>query len=310
VNFIEQSCLPYLRNAQNEDGGWGFMPGAGSRVEPTAWALIALHEFASASSSEKAVSNAASFLKKVQLPDGSWPAALGQHSGSWVTSLACWSLLFSRQFESSLEKGLQWLGKELPGDSLTLWKIIRKLTAGGREAIQDDSFSGWSWTPGTASWVEPTSYAIIALRKGTKSPPPKLNQRLHMAKSMLYDRMCPAGGWNCGNPMVYGVAGEPQVGPTVWALLALQEDFAKPKIQESLNWLEHNAAGLQSPGSLALTHIALHLAGRTYAAAKLLPRIYDEKNEVLWNVPVAAWSALTATKHNWLSVTLPNGGTR
>ena len=29
---------------------------------------------------------------------------------------------------------------------------------------------------------------------------------------MLYDRMCPGGGWNCGNPKVYGVAGEPLVG--------------------------------------------------------------------------------------------------
>ena len=65
MNFIEQSCLPYLRNAQNEDGGWGFMPGAGSRVEPTAWALIALHEFASATGSQKAVSDAAALFETI-----------------------------------------------------------------------------------------------------------------------------------------------------------------------------------------------------------------------------------------------------
>ena len=49
---------------------------------------------------------------------------------------------------------------------------------------------------------------------------------------MLYDRMCPGGGWNCGNPMVYGVPGEALIVPTVWALLALRDE---PKKTEFLN---------------------------------------------------------------------------
>jgi len=33
--FAENICAPLLRDAQNPDGGWGFHPGANSRVEPT-----------------------------------------------------------------------------------------------------------------------------------------------------------------------------------------------------------------------------------------------------------------------------------
>ncbi len=194
---------------------------------------------------------------------------------------------------------------------MTLWRLVRKLTGGGQEVAQDEALSGWSWTPGTASWVEPTSYAMIVLRSAGKALPPKVQGRMKVAKSMLYDRMCPDGGWNCGNPMVYGVAGEAQVGPTVWALMALQEDAQAPKVQASLNWLEKNAEKVESAGSLALTHIALHQAGRSYAAAKLLPRLYDEKHEPFWNVPTAAWTALTAVpKPHWLAVTAANGNLR
>ncbi len=42
--FVEEVCLPFLRNAQNRDGGWGFHPQSESRVEPTCWALQALSE--------------------------------------------------------------------------------------------------------------------------------------------------------------------------------------------------------------------------------------------------------------------------
>jgi Prenyltransferase and squalene oxidase repeat len=306
VTFIEQSCLPYLTGTQNEDGGWGFKPGTTSRVEPTAWALLALQEYFSAGSSEKSVAGGLHFLKASQLPDGSWPAAPAQRTGSWVTSVACWALLANPQSKHMLERGLHWLSNEWPGDSTKWWRFVRTLTAGRSKTGQNDSYSGWSWTPGTSSWVEPTSYAIIVLRSRAKSLPAKARRRLQVAKAMLFDRMCPGGGWNSGNPVVYGVAGEAQIDPTVWALLALQGDAGQAKIQLSLDWLERQAVGLQSPGSMALTYVALGAYGRTASAANLSPRICDQKNELLWNVPVVAWTVLTASsKKNWLAVTRP-----
>jgi hypothetical protein len=313
VSFIEQTCVPYLKKGQNHDGGWGFMPNAGSRVEPTAWAILALQEMSGApgvTGVERVIANAGEFLKKSQLADGSWPAALGQREGSWVTSLACWALHFSKQQQASVDRGVEWLLKEWPGEAKPLMKVLR-LFGGAKQTDQDDSLSGWSWTPGTASWVEPTSYAMIVLRNSAQAASPKLQKRIEMAKAMLYDRMCPHGGWNCGNPMVYGVAGEPQVGPTVWALLALQTDLSKPKVYESMAWLEKNAQNLESPGSLALTSIALQRAGRAEAAGKLAPRIFSERNECVWNVQAAAWTTLAGSaEQRWLAVTVPGAAAR
>ena len=90
ANFVTSVCLPFLRAAQNQDGGWGFRPGLESRVEATAWVLLALREI---ESSEEMQGAAFRFLRASQLPDGSWPASATQREGCWVTSLASWALL-------------------------------------------------------------------------------------------------------------------------------------------------------------------------------------------------------------------------
>ncbi len=83
-NFLAEICLPFLKSAQNADGGWGFRTGAESRVEPTAWAILAL---AGLDSQAEIVSGGLRFLRSTQLPDGSWPASPGQTVGCWATSL-------------------------------------------------------------------------------------------------------------------------------------------------------------------------------------------------------------------------------
>jgi len=100
----------------------------------------------------------------------------------------------------------------------------------------------------TASWVEPTAHALLFLR----SLPAKMYssqgaKRRQLAERMLYDRICPGGGWNSGNPLVYGVAGVPRVGPTVWALLALRDDAERAEIQMSLDWLQGAYGTIHGP---------------------------------------------------------------
>ena len=300
--FVEKTGLPYLLDAQNEDGGWGFHAGSTSRAEPTAWALIALLECAFTQAHEDAASRAFHFLGVAQLPDGSWPSSPELLEGSWVTSLVCLALLGRNELSGNVARGLDWLCKELPGEARLLRRLVRRFKAKQGLVSQDDSYFGWSWTRGTASWVEPTSYAIIFLR----STPAELlsataNRRLRIGEAMLYDRMCPGGGWNCGNPMVYGTPGEPQVSSTVWALLALVEHPERPEVQKSLHWLEGNSKSIQSPVSLSLAVMALNAYGRPDPGlADSLRTMYEEK-EILWDVPGVAWAALAlCSARNWL----------
>jgi hypothetical protein len=137
--------------------------------------------------------------------------------------------------------------------------------------------------------------------------PSETRSRLKVAEEMLYDRMCPGGGWNCGNPMVYGVAGVPQVGPTVWALLALRERSPRPEIEKSLEWLEKNSDRIKSPASYALTDIALRTFGRRIPASDVSLRHLREQNDLPWSVPEMAWASLSmSSKQRWLHLVSPS----
>ena len=309
MNFSEEICLPYLRAAQNPDGGWGFRSGAQSRVEPTAWALIALQQAFStradgghANADSDASQRGLRYLADSQLVDGSWPAAAGQAQGAWVTSLACWAFLSANENRAELARGLNWLAAERPGDAGTWFRFLRGFTANKKVSSQNDALWGWSWTAGTASWVEPSAYALLVLLAAPQDLVPSgAASRLKLAEAMLFDRMCPGGGWNCGNPMVYGVAGEPQVSTTVWALLALREHAERSEVQQSLAWLEKNWSSIESPASLALTQIALNGFDRgnsTFIAT--IERLY-QPDAIAWTVPVAAWAALAASGRKFWS---------
>lgn len=300
--LADKVCLPFLLNAQNKDGGWGFHAGSASRAEPTAWALVALTQYAGSSAHDEAASRACHFLELAQLPDGSWPSSPDQKEGSWATSLACFALLHRKESRGNVARGVGWLSNELPREAHWFPRLLRRLAA-RRLGSLNESYYGWCWTVGTASWVEPTSYAILFLRA---SPPEMLSaaakRRVQIGEAMLRDRMCPGGGWDCGNPMIYGVPGDPLVIPTVWALLALRGESERTENVLSLDWLEKNLESIQGPGSLALARICIEAYGHKWPASA--PRLRDVygKNEFLHNIPVIAWACLaSATGKHWLA---------
>jgi Prenyltransferase and squalene oxidase repeat len=289
-----QGWIAELQQSQNRDGGWGFRPGAESRMEPTAWALIALSAAGLSGESQAALD----FVANAQLKDGSWAAAAGEHQGCWVTALACWALRGQAELAARVSRALRWLGEDRPGDARLLWRMSRKLVSRQSSSGQRADLYGWSWTPGTASWVEPTCYALLALRT-TKTRP--FREREQMAEAMLYDRMCLGGGWNCGNPRVYGVAGQPQVGPTVWALLALRHHFERAENQLSLAWLVSHLANIRSPESLALAEIALAVYDQhSSLLTERLCRLRDSE-ATRWTTPAICWTVLALSGNlNWL----------
>jgi hypothetical protein len=114
--------------------------------------------------------------------------------------------------------------------------------------------------------------------------------------------MCPGGGWNCGNPRVYGVAGQPQVGPTVWALIALRGQPQRAENCESLAWLEGNREKIQSPESLALTNLALKLYGKSNGAAADKIDPFQAASARSWSIQALSWAALALSENSkWLN---------
>ena len=301
--FATSSCLPFIRNAQNPDGGWGFQPALQSRVEPTCWAILALRNPANTAAFDESVTRGLQFLRNAQLADGSWAASAELRTGCWVTSVACWVLSGDAEARGAVTAGVKWLCNDWPRDS-SLWRRLRaRFSSQNRISAQNNSYRGWGWTPGTSSWVEPTSFGLILLGRIPAASWPKGAQRRHeLARKMLYDRMCPGGGWNCGNPMVYGVAGEALIIPTVWALLALRDEPNRPEFVMSLNWLEKNVENARGTGSLALARICMEVNGRRWPAAGAAVTDFCARNESMQNVPVAAWTCLASRdRHEWLT---------
>jgi hypothetical protein len=287
-------CPEFLITNQNSDGGWGYHPASPSAVEATASVLLALNSTPQASATTEACARARIWLVQAQRADGSWPSFPGQPQGCWVTSLASLSLHLHGGEQNAVERGHRWLLNEWPAES-ALWWRVRQTLFSSHETRQNSSLCGWSWTPGTASWVEPTAHALLFLRTLPVSMDSSQGaKRRQLAERMLYDRMCPGGGWNSGNPLVYGVAGVPRVGPTVWALLALREDAERAEIQMSLDWLQGAYGAIQGPASLALAHRCLAAYGRsTSPLAPGLAKLYAQ-NRFFENVLTHAWIILAS----------------
>lgn len=293
LSFPQAFSPGFLCRAQNADGGWGYRPGLHSSTEPTAWSILALRTHEAAAG--KVLSSASDWLQRAQLKEGAWPTDAAEYPGCWTTALACLALLKPGiPLDDSVSRGLQWLCETRPAEGNSLWRL-RQRWLGKSETVvsQNHSLFGWSWTPNTASWVEPTAYALILLQNlPRESYPPRAAERLQRGEKMLYDRVCPGGGWNAGNPLVYGVPGVPRIGPTVWALLALRRYKDRAANMESLDWLERNYNSVHSPSSLALAQLCLKVYGRPIATIEPeLHKLYHH-NQFLQNIPVMGWALM------------------
>lgn len=296
-------CLPHLVSAQNADGGWGFRAWSASAVEATCWALLAMEQEPEASDSHACREQGIRWLLKCQLADGSWPVYPDQVNGCWATSLACLALKRHPNSHGAVVAGARWLLNAWPAEG-NFWRRVQRWIsrADGRVRL-NPLLRGWAWTPGTSSWVEPTACTLIALQNIPVANPRQLQRRARLAEAMLFDRCCPQGGWNSGNPFVYGVPGEPLVGPTVWTLLALQAQNHRTEVQKSLAWLEDQLPKIKGPGSLALAHICLRVFGWAAPPVESRLRKLFETNGFLGNIPVLAYCAISLQgSSEWLGM--------
>jgi hypothetical protein len=297
--WLHAEFVSHLKDLQNADGGWGFHSGEQSRVEPTSWAAYALRGSGCELHKEN-FRKAIKFLQGKQFPNGSWPACEQMKDGSWVTSLACIVLGSDGQSGRNVAAGLKWLCQDFPRDS-SPWRRLMQRLRPPSHVTMNDSYRGWGWTPRTSSWVEPTAFALMALREATPQDlPAAANQRRNLATGLLYDRMCPGGGWNCGNPRVYGVDGDALILPTCWALLALRGAPEKPGRALSLSWLQKEFANIQSAGSLALARMTLENYGIEAPWAKRNLREWTAEELTEEGTHVLAWVCMALdSERSW-----------
>lgn len=211
-----ESRLDLLCRSQNPDGGWGYFPGKQSWLEPTCYAILALH-----GSREDAAERGWRLIRSWQGSDGCWRPANQVQTESWATALCVTLAMVRGEPGAVLQRAMNWLLATEGADTNWLNRVSAAL---GLTAVDSDpSLPGWPWKPGTSSWIEPTAHTLIALKKASsRAPSAAVRRRIRLGEEMILNRRCRDGGWNYGNRTVYGVPLPSYPETTALALLGLQ----------------------------------------------------------------------------------------
>jgi hypothetical protein len=290
--------------ARNATGGWGYFPAKGSRVEPTAWSLLALLNSGGAWDGPPAA----------LLPHASFLSLSQQHGGLIVEdarlpgNLAFNGLAALLALDQPATMGSLQVGALLTAITGT-WGIRLPQTP---EFRQDNSLRGWPWIDATFSWVEPTSWCLLSLKHwrlsadGGRTPAGwspgmagLVQARIEEGSRMLLDRVCAAGGWNYGNSAVLGEDLRPYIPTTAIALLALGANQADEATTRSLNYLQQHA--LAEPAGLALSLALICLTVHGLDTAAVTERLLAQwaSTRFLGNTLVMAMAlyALSSDRH-------------
>jgi len=215
--YVENRRALLLRT-QNVDGGWGYFPGKSSWLEPTAYAILALH---GQGQSADSLARAWRLVESWQLPNGSWRAGSQVQDGTWVTALGLTLTSLMPSSDAARSKAVDALLRTDGAERCTKFRIMELLGLGHIE--EDTSHAAWPWRPGTSSWIEPTVHSVIALKKAQALRPNlDVANRIREGEEMILSRRCADGGWNHGAPVALKIPIGSYPESTALGLLALQ----------------------------------------------------------------------------------------
>lgn len=225
--FATTTARNRLLQLHRGDGGWSYRPDSPApSVEPTALASLAI--LASTRPSDpntsthvKATQAGRWIADRARRPDGSTVVSPSTRvEPGWTTpfALLLWNALGG--FDAERSAAVAWLlalqGK--PGEPIP-----------HNPMGHDVTLIGWPWVSDTHSWVEPTATSLLALASSV----PPTQPRMMAGVRLLLDRAISTGGWNLGNPIVFGQALRSLPGPTGLALLALKRVMGNSALSRS-----------------------------------------------------------------------------
>jgi uncharacterized protein (DUF362 family) len=217
-----QPILDALVGHCHPDGGWGYAPGQPAQLEPTCLGMLALA--LDPQRNAAALASARTVLGKAACPDGSYRPVGGREEAVWPTAL----VLFARAAVGDTADEPQRTASFLLG----LRGQVPETTEAGELHDIDLMLVGWPWGEKNFSWVEPTSWACLALRRLGLGSHPRVADGLRL----ILDRAMDDGGINYGNRTVLGKRTDPIPGPTALMLLALQ-GHDHPRIEPAVKYL-------------------------------------------------------------------------
>ncbi len=160
--MVPQLSDELLRRRSADTDGWGYTSSQ-MAIEPTVFALLALSNADAGDLVTEGIRN----LRRLQLADGQWPTILGASKGSpWATALAANALMCLESPDEAVERALASLVRIEPQEAFWLWRL--KFRIQDKHVRFSPSKFGWSWVPGTMSWVIPTSLSLIVLEGARK----------------------------------------------------------------------------------------------------------------------------------------------
>jgi hypothetical protein len=287
-----EEAVRLLLEQQNSDGGWGAVKGKMSNTESTAFAVMALKSL-QRKELMRNIQAGLTWLSRHQNSDGSWRLNDVTPSGSWSTAIALLCLSAFSDHRDRVRKAVKWALMQEGSSPGWLASMIVWLT--GQQEINkiNMDLKGWPWASGSFSWVEPTSYFLISLKKlkptfnGTN-----FADRIRQGELMIYDRVCDGGGWNYGNSKIYGEALWPYPDTTALALIALQDHADAEANRKSLETLEKTLRDVDSGLALSWSIICFSLYGRNVSNWRQLLVKRFEKTRFLGETKPLALSLL------------------
>lgn len=274
-----EKYIENVLNQQDPSGGFAYINHRGGMVEPTCYSLMALNKFNPESTN---FNRAINWLLSLQNTDGGWKLFdIDDISSPYSTSIAVITLnqIDKNIYSGEIQRGIKYLESRL--------EYFKN---------KELCYNVWGWNKGTYIGIEPTAYAVLALKLLNSTN----TERIKEGEKFFLSSACLNNGWTFGYPFdrnnpastsIIYIPVEPQLSITALVLLALQG--SNVNLSKHMNLVLKDYKKSYCPMSLSLSILALNAYGEeTSDIIKWLNNLMKTDNYVKDKVIYNALSAL------------------